>query len=58
MRLDNLIGSIEKGKRADLILINGDPLADIHNTRNVESVITNGVMYNTAPLWQSVGFKP
>jgi imidazolonepropionase-like amidohydrolase len=51
-------GTVEKGKRGDLILINGDPLADIHNTRNVESVITNGVLYNTAPLWQSVGFKP
>jgi imidazolonepropionase-like amidohydrolase len=51
-------GTVEKGKRADLILIDGDPLADIHNTRNVESVITNGVMYNAAPLWQSVGFKP
>jgi imidazolonepropionase-like amidohydrolase len=58
MKLDKETGTVEKGKRADLILINGDPLADIHNTRNVESVITNGVMYNTAPLWQSVGFKP
>jgi imidazolonepropionase-like amidohydrolase len=58
MGLEKETGTIEKGKRADLILINGDPLADIHNTRNVESVITDGVMYNTAPLWQSVGFKP
>jgi imidazolonepropionase-like amidohydrolase len=51
-------GSVEKGKRADLILINGNPLEDIHNTRNVEYVITNGTMYHTAELWQSVGFKP
>jgi imidazolonepropionase-like amidohydrolase len=51
-------GTVEKGKRGDLILINGDPLADIHNTRNVEYVVTNGVMYHTAELWQSVGFKP
>lgn len=58
MKLDKETGTVAKGKRADLILIDGDPLADIHNTRNVESVITNGVMYNTAPLWQSVGFKP
>jgi imidazolonepropionase-like amidohydrolase len=58
MGLEKETGTIKKGKRADLILINGDPLADIHNTRNVESVITNGVMYDTAPLWQSVGFKP
>jgi imidazolonepropionase-like amidohydrolase len=49
---------VEKGKRGDLILIDGNPLKDIHNTRNVEYVITNGTMYRTAELWQSVGFKP
>ena len=58
MGLDKESGTVEKGKRGDLILINGDPLADIHNTRNVEYVITNGTMYHTAELWQSVGFKP
>jgi imidazolonepropionase-like amidohydrolase len=51
-------GTVEKGKRGDVILINANPLEDIHNTRNVEYVITNGVMYHTAELWQSVGFKP
>ena len=58
MGLDKELGTIEPGKRADLILISGDPLQDIHNTRNVEYVITNGTMYHTAELWQSVGFKP
>jgi imidazolonepropionase-like amidohydrolase len=58
MGLDNELGTIEKGKRADLILLTGDPLADIHNTRKVEYVISNGEMYHTAELWQSVGFKP
>jgi imidazolonepropionase-like amidohydrolase len=58
MGVDKELGTVEKGKRADLILIRGDPLADIHNTRKVEYVITNGVMYATAPLWQSAGFKP
>jgi imidazolonepropionase-like amidohydrolase len=58
MGLDKEFGTIETGKRADLIVIAGDPLADIRNTRNVESVITNGVMYKAAELWQSVGFKP
>jgi imidazolonepropionase-like amidohydrolase len=52
------LGTIEKGKRADLILLTADPLADIRNTRKVEYVISNGVMYHTAELWQSVGFKP
>ncbi len=58
MGLEKESGTIEKGKRGDLILINGDPLADIRNTRNVEYVITNGTMYHTAELWKSVGFKP
>jgi len=58
MGLDRDSGTVEKGKRGDLILIDGNPLEDIHNTRNVEFVITNGVMYHTAELWQSVGFRP
>jgi len=58
MGLDKELGTIEKGKRADLILLTADPLADIHNSRNVEYVISNGAMYRTAELWQSVGFKP
>jgi imidazolonepropionase-like amidohydrolase len=58
MGLDRESGTLERGKRGDLILIDGNPLEDIHNTRNVEFVITNGVMYHTAELWQSVGFKP
>ena len=58
MGMDHDLGTVEKGKRADLILINGDPLQDIHASRNVEWVITNGILYHTAELWQSVGFKP
>ena len=58
MGIDKEVGTVEKGKRADLILITGNPLEDIHATRNVEYVITNGAMYHTAELWQSVGFKP
>ena len=58
MGLEKKLGTIEKGKRADLVLLGADPLADIHNSRAVEYVITNGAMYHTAELWQSVGFKP
>jgi len=58
MGLDKESGTVERGKRGDLILINGSPLDDIRNTRDVEFVVTNGVMYHTAELWQSVGFKP
>ena len=58
MGIEKDSGTIEKGKRGDLILVNGNPLEDIHQIRNVEYVITNGTMFHTAELWQSVGFKP
>ena len=58
MGVDKELGTIEPGKRADMIILSANPLDDIHNTRKVESVITNGTMYDTAPLWTSVGFKP
>jgi imidazolonepropionase-like amidohydrolase len=57
MKLDKDTGSIEPGKRADLILIDGDPLEDIRNLRKVSKVITNGRLYNSKKLAQSVGFN-
>ena len=56
MNLDKDTGSIEMGKRADLILVDGNPLADIHDLRKVSHVVTNGRMFDTAQLRQSVGF--
>jgi imidazolonepropionase-like amidohydrolase len=58
MGLENELGTIQVGKRADMILLDGNPLEDIHNIRRVEYVITNGRMYNCAELWRDVGFKP
>jgi len=58
MGLDHEVGTLEEGKRADLIVIDGDPLTEIRNTRNVEFTIANGRMYTSADLWRSVGFKP
>jgi imidazolonepropionase-like amidohydrolase len=58
MKLDRDSGSIEIGKRADLILVDGDPLLDIRQIRNVKTVIADGVLYDCAALWRSVGFEP
>jgi len=58
MKIDKEVGTVERGKRADLIVIDGDPLADIRNARNVETVVSGGVVYNPSDLWRSVGFKP
>jgi imidazolonepropionase-like amidohydrolase len=35
-------GTIEPGKRADLVLLNADPRADIRNTRNINGVFLSG----------------
>ena len=58
MGLEHESGSIEAGKRADLILVDADPLADIRNIRKVSRVVVNGRLYTSATLWQSVGFAP
>lgn len=42
-RIDDRLGSIEPGKLADLVLIDGDPLQDIRAMRNVKQVMLNGV---------------
>jgi len=58
MSLDKEVGTIEAGKRADMILLDANPLESISNIRTVRSVIANGRMFDSAALWQSVGFKP
>jgi imidazolonepropionase-like amidohydrolase len=39
---ENELGSIEKNKRADLVLLAADPLQNIANTQKIEAVIVNG----------------
>ncbi len=40
--LDHLIGTLETGKAADLIVIHGDPLADLDALESVEMTLING----------------
>jgi imidazolonepropionase-like amidohydrolase len=42
LRLGDSIGSIERGKVADLLLLGGDPLLDIQNTTRLLAVIVRG----------------
>ncbi|HEX5023662.1 MAG TPA: amidohydrolase family protein [Agriterribacter sp.] len=42
-RIADRLGSIEKGKTADLLLVKGNPLTDIKAMRDIEKVMLNGV---------------
>lgn len=44
------LGTIEVGKLADLLIIEGDPLADITATRNLQVVVKNGEVYRLEDL--------
>jgi imidazolonepropionase-like amidohydrolase len=50
-------GTIEPGKLADFVVLDGDPLSDIRNVRHVYRVVKNGVVYNPAQLLNGMGGK-
>jgi len=41
-------GTIERGKIADLVIVNADPLADVGNLRNIDTVIFDGKVADRA----------
>jgi imidazolonepropionase-like amidohydrolase/cyclophilin family peptidyl-prolyl cis-trans isomerase len=43
-------GTLEKGKLADLVILDADPLTDIHNIRKVRSVMIAGLAIDPATL--------
>jgi imidazolonepropionase-like amidohydrolase len=43
-------GTIEPGKIADLVLLDHDPLADIHNSRSIRAVVLGGRLMPRATL--------
>jgi imidazolonepropionase-like amidohydrolase len=48
------LGTIETGKLADLVVVAGNPLEDIRNTRNVQWVVKAGRVYDPDELLASV----
>jgi imidazolonepropionase-like amidohydrolase len=48
------IGTLERGKQADLVVIHGDPAAKIADIKKVELVFKDGVGYDPAKLIDSV----
>ena len=51
------IGSLEPGKLADLVVIDGDPTADIRQSDRVAQVMVNGRLYDAATM-NEIGATP
>jgi imidazolonepropionase-like amidohydrolase len=56
MGLNREVGTIEAGKRADLVVLDADPLADIHNLRAGHWVVAGGRMFDMTALRRTVHF--
>ncbi|UOG73190.1 amidohydrolase family protein [Hymenobacter tibetensis] len=54
---DKEIGSIEVGKQADLVLIDGDPEQNINQVRKMEVVFKKGVGFDSVKLFESMKGK-
>ena len=50
--LQGEMGTIDAGKRADLVLLTANPLDDIANTRKIEAVVSKGAHLDRARLAQ------
>jgi len=58
MRMDGDLGSIEPGKLADLVLVDGDPAQEISAVRKTALVMKDGVLYRPAELYAELGVAP
>jgi len=50
-------GTISIGKKADLVLIDGDPESRISDVRNTEIVFKNGIGFDSKKIFQSLNGK-
>jgi imidazolonepropionase-like amidohydrolase len=53
--IEDQMGTVEKGKLADLVLLSANPLEDIANTQKIASVIVNGRYFYRAELDKMLG---
>jgi imidazolonepropionase-like amidohydrolase len=58
MKLEGEVGTIAPGQRADIVVLDGNPLDSIANVRRVWRTISAGRIYDAAALWRSVRFEP
>jgi hypothetical protein len=58
LKQENQLGSIAPGKRADFVLVEGNPTEHISDIRRCRLVMKNGVLYKSAGVYGAVGIKP
>jgi imidazolonepropionase-like amidohydrolase len=51
---DKDFGTIEVGKRADLVLLDADPLTDIRNTRRIWQVVQDGRLVDRPAILKAI----
>ncbi len=56
--LADRFGRIAPGMTADLVLLEGDPMADITETRKVAMVVKDGAVYFPTDIYETLGIKP
>jgi imidazolonepropionase-like amidohydrolase len=55
---EDQLGSIEAGKLADFLLVDGDPATDISAIRQVRAVSRGGVVYFPDQIYPALGIQP
>jgi imidazolonepropionase-like amidohydrolase len=57
-RRDKELGSVAAGKLADIIVVDGNPVERISDIRRVTLVVKDGVLYDPAAMYRSIGVAP
>lgn len=48
--LADMVGTVELGKKTDLVLLEASPLENISNTKKITAVVVNGTLISKASL--------
>ncbi|HEX4067888.1 MAG TPA: amidohydrolase family protein [Acidobacteriaceae bacterium] len=58
LREESELGSIDVGKRADMVLVEGDPGKNISDIRRCRTVFKDGAVYDSGKLYEAVAIQP
>jgi len=58
LKQEKELGSIAPGKRADFLLVDGNPVENISDIRRDRLVMKDGTLYQSADLYTAVGIQP